>query len=579
MTDEFLQFIDEIYNIINQPIDIIYKKQAILKYKKKLKISKFESFKDIYNKNFIKSKSKGAVYTPTQISYFIIKNTIFKSDIIKNPFLKIIDPACGCGNILIPCFFYLKYIYLHNLNQINHLYNLNLNKDNIDLHIIKNNLFAYDIDSYALKILTIELFCITGIVSSNLKNIDFLMEDIDCKYDIFLGNPPYIGLKSIDKDYSKQLKKLYKDVYKDKGDISYCFFKKSLETLNKNGSITFITSRYFLESLSGEDLRKVLKETCYVEKIIDFYGIRPFKNASIDPLIIFLRNKTIHNYNIEIIKPNKNKYKTDKNNLNLFFNDKNLYSKFYLNKNLLNNKGWVLRNKNERNIINKIEEKSFTSLNNICESYQGIITGCDKAFVVLKDEIYNENLEKDIIRPWIKSSCIQKFNVNRCNNYLIYSDYIKDEKKYKNTIKHISSYKDKLLNRRECRNGIRKWYELQWGRITDIFEGEKIVFPYKASTNRFALDSGSFFSADIYCLILKKNVPFSYDYLLFLLNSSVYEFYFKTFAKKLGGDMYEYYPNNLMKLCIPTMHNFKNDDELYDFFNFTDEEINIIKNS
>ena len=79
-------------------------------------------------------------------------------------------------------------------------------------------------------------------------------------------------------------------MYKDKGDLSYCFFKKALEDLENGGKLTFITSRYFLESPSGEDLRKVLKEVCTIDKIIDFYGIRPFKNIGIDPVILFITN-------------------------------------------------------------------------------------------------------------------------------------------------------------------------------------------------------------------------------------------------------------------------------------------------
>lgn len=578
MTEKFLQFIDELYNIILQPIDILYKRQAIEKYKKKLCIEKEDGFSYIYDNILSKNKVKGVVYTPKEMSYFIIKNTITEDILINNPFLKILDPACGTGNILIPCFFYLKKIFEKNLNIINEKHNLNLTYDQIDEHILKNNIYGYDIDKTALKILIIELFYRTYHISKNLSEKDFLMNDLELKFDVFLGNPPYIGQRSIEKSYSKQLKKMYKEVYKDKGDISYCFFKRALDNVNPKGSITFITSRYFLESPSGEDLRKVLKETCYVKKIVDFYGIRPFKNIGVDPLIIFLQNKTVQDYNIKVIKPEKNIGKNkSKFYTSLFLNENNFYKEFFVSKNLLNNKGWILRDEKERAIISKIEEKSFTNLNNICNSYQGIITGCDKAFVVTEHEISKEHIERDIIRPWIKSSYIDKFKISKTKNYLIYSDYIDEEEKYPKALKHIYRFKDKLMNRRECKNGIRNWYQLQWGRTHSVFEGEKIVFPYKSNRNRFALDRGSFFSADVYCLTLKENVPFTYEYLLFLLNSKVYEFYFKTFGKKLGEDMYEYYPNNLMKLCIPTMKKFQNEEELYDFFGFNKYEVQVIE--
>lgn len=146
-------------------------------------------------------------------------------------------------------------------------------------------------------------------------------------------------------------------------------------------------------------------------------------------------------------------------------------------------------------------------------------------------------------------------------------------------MKHIGRLKHKLMERRECKRGVRKWYELQWGRKREIFDGEKIIFPYKSSSNRFALDKGNYFSADVYALVLRENVPFTYKYLISLLNSKVYQFYFQSFAKKLGDDLYEYYPNNLLKLCIPTMGEKEclEEEDLHIIFNLSEEEINIIE--
>jgi adenine-specific DNA-methyltransferase len=577
MSNYFHKNIQELYDIIVQPIDIIYKLTAINNYKSVLNIGKDESFGEYYHKQIVDKKLKGAVYTPIEIAKYIVENTIFKEDIIKNPFIKISDPSCGCGNLIIPCFEHLYKLYKENLDQINTKHGLSISLEQVHVHIVDNNIFGFDIDKFALKILTIDLFNSSNYINfSNFKHSDFLIDSDEDKYDIFIGNPPYIGQKTIEKDYSLKIKKLYKELYKDKGDLSYCFFGAALNKLKKGGKLSFITSRYFLEAPSGEVLRKTLKQFCAIDKIVDFYGIRPFKNIGIDPVMIFLtlggnREK------VQVIKPLVQK---EKQFLNSLLNKQgSSYSEFNISKNLLNDLGWVLRNTTERSIIDKIEKKCFTTLGNICHSFQGIISGCDKAFVVDNETVQNEGLEIDLIKPWIKSSFIKKEKVSRGNCYLIYSNLINAEESYPKAINHIKHHKDKLQERRECKNGVRKWYELQWGREQGIFEDEKIVFPYKASSSRFALDKGSYFSADVYSLLLKDAVPFTYEYILKLLNSSVYEYYFKTFAKKLGEDMYEYYPNNLMKLCIPTMMDIEGDADsfLYSFFELNDSEINIIE--
>jgi len=580
MLDLLKQKISELHNIITSPIDDIYKITAFNNYKRELQVSQKTSFGEIYYEFIKNNKEKGTVYTPEPITFYMIENTIKAEQVIKNPYIKIVDPSCGTGNILICCFKYLRNLYKDNLNNINDKNSLNLNVTNIDEHIIKHNLYGFDIDEIAVKILIIDLYYLSqGCIPLNIYNNDFLLYENEYKYDIFIGNPPYVGKKSIDNEYAVYLKSRYKEVYRDKSDLSYCFFKKALEHLTQGGKLTFITSRYFLESPSGEGLRKVLQEVCTIDKIIDFYGIRPFKNIGIDPVIMFITNYENENSEIEIIKPINVRGKNNKEFYNSVFLKKgNEFNSFILNKKHINSNGWILINEKARGIINKIKHKSSTELSDICNSYQGIITGCDKAFVVNKEIALRENIEVNLLKPWIKSSYIEKNAVLRQDSYIIYSDLIHHTVDNKNAINHIELYKEKLLKRRECQRGIRKWYELQWGREQTIFEKEKIVFPFKASSNRFAFDSGSYFSADVYALVLKEHVQYNYDFLLYLLNSKIYEFYFKTFAKKLGEDAYEYYPNNLMKLCIPTIIDIKGKDEnyLYEFFHFSEEEKKII---
>ncbi|MGH4052945.1 MAG: Eco57I restriction-modification methylase domain-containing protein [Clostridium sp.] len=580
MVNSLKQRICDLHNIIVSPIDDIFKTIALENLKNEVQISHGGNFGQVYYEYIKNNKEKGTVYTPEVITSYMIKNTINTNHIIENPYIKIVDPACGTGNILICCYKYLRNLYINNLSKINEINGLNLTGQNIDEHIINHNLYGFDIDVVALKILVIDLYDLSKCsINNNILNKDFLLYENEFKYDVFIGNPPYVGKKSIDNEYAAFLKIRYKEVYRDKGDLSYCFFKKALEDLEQGGMLTFITSRYFLESPSGEDLRRVLREKCCIKKIIDFYGIRPFKNVGIDPVIMFIRNHNIKNSEIEIIKPFTINGKNKKGFYDsVFLKIGDEFNSFLIDKSILDDKGWILIDDQKRNIINKIERKKFTNLSSICNSYQGVITGCDKAFVVNNSTFLSEKIEKDIVKPWIKSSYILKNSVLRQDSYIIYSDLICDSKEYPGAMAYIEHNKEKLLKRRECQKGIRKWYELQWGRKQNIFEGQKIVFPFKASSNRFALDIGSYFSADVYALILKEDSFFTYDFLLYILNSKIYEFYFKTFAKKLGEDAYEYYPNNLMKLCIPPITEVigRDEDYLYEYFNFSQQEKNII---
>ena len=79
------------------------------------------------------------------------------------------------------------------------------------------------------------------------------------------------------------------------------------------------------------------------------------------------------------------------------------------------------------------------------------------------------------------------------------------------------------------------------------------MYPYKAKENRFAIDyKNSFCSADVYSFYIKEEYEneFSYEYIVGLLNSSIYDTYFKTFAKMMTSDLFDYYPNKVMEIKI-----------------------------
>lgn len=579
MGKDFENCVLELYSIIIQPIDEIYKIVAVDKYRKELQLDA-ATFSQKYSELLQNNKENGTIYTPEEISNYIIKNTISPLDIVKNPYLKIIDPACGSGNIIIPCFVFLKELYLRNMKKINEKHNLNLNIVNLDKHILDNNLFGFDLDTFALKILFIDLFCVAKYINiNNFFPDDFLISEINLKFDIILGNPPYIGHKSVDKEYSKILKEKYQGIYKDKGDISYCFFKKSISLLSGSGKLGFITSRYFIESSSGTELRKLLNRDYALVKLVDFYGIRPFKGIGIDPAIVFMNFNNKRNKNIEVIKPLESKARYKEEFIqSVLFGKGESYLHFSISPDELKETGWILKRDEELNIIKKIEEKCTLRLSDISISYQGIITGCDKAFVLNSETAEIEKIEVDLLKPWIKSSFIEKGKVRETGNLLIYADLISEEALFPNALRFIANYKNKLIERREYKTGARKWYMLQWGRKQSTFESKKIIFPYKSSNNRFAIDSGSYFSADVYSLVLNESSCISYEKLVRILNSNTYEYYFKSFAKKLGEDQFEYYPNNLMKLFIPVASDseFLEEKDILEYFNFTEEEIAII---
>ncbi len=514
-------------------------------------------------------KSGGVFYTPPQVVERMTENILSKLNLTADPYIRVLDPACGTGLFLMKAFEVLKRKFEESFDLIldkNGELAEKLQKKDIGAFIVRNNLWGADIDPEALKAAGEILKELAGEeCSPNLVLADSLtaggseqislfdIEHKNCKfwenkYDYILGNPPYIGHKQVPGERKKMLQQLYKGIYKDKSDISYCFIKKGIDLLKEGGILSFITSRYFMEGPSAEGLRRYIDSKCGVVEIVDFYGKDVFQDAGIATCIITL-NKGACGGEASVLRHRQDSVAAGGD----LFAPCN-FEHFTVPGSMLRDKGWLLMGPEKYEIFSKVDGAGGLELGRIADSYQGIITGCDRAFVVSGDEAAENCIEESLLRPWLKNSGIRKYGTVPSGKYLIYSDFIEEEKDFPNAIKYIERYRDRLRERRECRKGLRKWYQLQWGRNIRIFEAPKIVYPFKSAKSRFAVDNtDSCCSADIYILRVRREHEegITPEYITALLNSRLFEFYFKCYAKKISDALYDYYPNTVLKMKIP----------------------------
>ncbi|MDR0880554.1 MAG: N-6 DNA methylase [Clostridioides sp.] len=559
------------------------------------------------SKNYEKSlstslkKNTGTYYTPRYIIDYIMEKTLSGHDIVDNPYPKVLDPACGCGNFLLVAYEVLYKLISQNLDVLAEKYGSDYwNKKNIHNHIVKNCIYGFDIDRSATNIFKDCLMDeIEGIMcgdgdrdvesskldvreliqkSSNIKVVDSLKYEPKMKFDYIIGNPPYIGHKNIDFSYKKFLSESYRDVYVDKSDLYYCFFKRIDELLTTQGVSSIIIPRYFLESPSAKNLRKYISRNLSTFECVDFLGAKVFKNIGISSCIYTFGKSNspkgenwIHDYTLKYYDMHNYKMNSedlDEKEAKVFrivdeeidisddfdISEEIKFGTFeHMNLKMNDDGSWLIAGAPEESILSKINKKCEFTLDDIVESFQGIITGCDRAFVYKSGDEILDRVGDKYTKRWIKSKNIKKYLIGESRHFLVYSDLIAEEETKNYFKSQIYKYKDKLMNRRECRNNSRQWYELQWGRTPGQFERIKIMYPYKSKENRFAIDYCSCFSsADVYSFYIKEeyNDVFSYEYLVGLLNSNVYDRYYKINAKKMSKGIYDYYPNKVLQMKI-----------------------------
>ncbi len=317
-----------------------------------------EKFENRILNDKIESHYSGIVYTPSEVADFIVRN-IFKiyiedfletlslksNDIFLKEFnpkalesllgkqpklkrkladriksLKILDPSCGSGRFLIST--------ANTLLNIFKILDLGLNEYDSKKYIIENVLYGIEIEKTASVISKVRLISwllsnneelskvesnkianasLEGLnqitndfdISFNIYNLDFLLDFNLNKFDMIIGNPPYVENKKIDIDYKKKLKKNFKSAYK-LFDLSIVFLEKSFSVLKENGGyLSFLTTNKFLSADYGIKIRKLLVNNTELKELINISSLKVFSTIVAYPIIITFK-KTLSNLKNQI---------------------------------------------------------------------------------------------------------------------------------------------------------------------------------------------------------------------------------------------------------------------------------------
>jgi adenine-specific DNA-methyltransferase len=98
----------------------------------------------------------------------------------------------------------------------------------------------------------------------NLHCADFIEWKTDTKYDLIIGNPPYVVVKD------KQVPEELKAITMGRPNL-YCWFMyKCIGLLKENGILAFVIPNSILNTSYYDLLRKYMKAECVIEEIIQF---------------------------------------------------------------------------------------------------------------------------------------------------------------------------------------------------------------------------------------------------------------------------------------------------------------------
>ena len=385
----------------------------------------------------------------------------------------------------------------------------------------------------------------------------------------------------LDDNMKNFLSSYYSEVHTGQNDILYYFFKKGIDLLKEGGLLGFITAKYFLKADDASKLREWILNNCKIKTIIDFGNVDMFGGLGTRTAVLILEKCTGIDKQMErasnLIHVGKVRcrrwLKAKKELVSLlekYLNEEHLYEDVNFNtysvkQSDLNGEPWELISQKEKMLKLKIESMSIP-LDRLCHCCKGMDTGLNEVerddqrmgvFHLTRQEVEDLHIEPQILRKIVKNSDIDRYLIDFKDLFLLYATDNTDINMYPNAKAHLERFKTELSQRYGFGDEHRKWYAISSPRHRELIGNshEKLVCPYIASENKFAYDDCSenhryYGMTDTTSVVPRDGCSVNLKYILAILNSSLENFYHRTFSKEKDY-RYEYFAKNIAKLCIP----------------------------
>ena len=312
------------------------------------------------------------------------------------------------------------------------------------------------------------------------------------KFDMVIGNPPYVQIKQIDSDSKKRFTNSFKFAT-GRFNLFYLFIEITKKFSKENSTTSYIVPDRLLLNTQCADIRKYLLTEQNINEIIAF-GELVFESAIVDSIIITYSNtkrnkdfiKALTNCSIDSLKSLK------RNEIPYSHIENSPNNQLDLNYNL-----------EISNLVNKIRKNSEL-YGNICNIKDGIIQSKIPDLLFLKDK--KDEYSKKILF----GRDIDSYKINWNNNWVNYNE---------TAMKSAEALRGG--------NGLRL-------RNSSLFENKKILTRQTSDSIIAAYDVDNFYYANTLHGAVIQDKSYNPLYLLGILNSKLITFYYRTITAEEG---------------------------------------------
>lgn len=384
------------------------------------------------------------------------------------------------------------------------------------------------------------------------------------KFDIILGNPPYLQTKEIkmstvDTEIKVYMRK-YVSTYKQY-DKYFLFIEKALQLIKEDGAISLLVPNKLFTVGAARRLREYIKQKNALSFIIDFRTTQLFKGVT--------------NY-VAIVQ-----FEDFSNPLFEYTTAKTVQDAFEINEGLtynissLREAQWFLTQDEKEREQYELAMRKFPNMEVAINPVSGIQTSANNVFLLDKKFIVDEDdesvsfkvkkknnvedftIEKDLLKDFYQTPVKEQgksYTPLFATKYVIFPykngeiiDLETMKEKYPHTLEYLSNYKEQLLPKsmggyRDVQY-VKQWY--QYGRTQFLKDADvdKLIVGVMTNQPNFNIDrkrmlfaSGG--TAGYIALMKKENSPYSLEYIQAWLSHPFTDRIFQTIGSTFEGDFY-----------------------------------------
>ena len=232
--------------------------------------------------------------------------------------------------------------------------------------------------------------------------------------------------------------------------------------------------------------------------------------------------------------------------------DLSLFDCFQVDQGRFGSKSWVFTSSELQDLLDRLDAHG-EELGGILQVGQGMQTGRNSVFGELTEEQLNEwGVPDRMSYVRARNSDIGRYLISDSGERLLYTEPADSFSELPaGAQSHLRGHRHALEARAAFRRGNCEWWKWTWPLHKEYLDRQRLLCPYLATDNRFALDSEKRFLGLTDTTVLYDNAqPEDLRYILGLLNSRLLTFRFRFIGKLKSGGILEYFWNSISKLPI-----------------------------